>query len=381
MICNHSQIRARTLLPQRLAFRCAVFGALIGLAACGRGGGGPEAAGPMFTLSGGEIAVPAQSPLRSRLLVQPVGGQENIGGMDVPAMIEADPSRVANLVAPLAGKVVSVNARLGGMVHSGQVLATLVSGDAAGAQGDLIKARDAWDLATRQLERARKVRSVGGGADKDLEAAQSAYNQAKAEFERATARKTSLGSTSGAQITLTAPRSGVVTAVNLAEGTYVSDPTAVLLTVTATDRVYASALLPEAQASKAHVGQAVDVRLTSDPDHPVQAEITELGGVLDAETRRRKARIALDNPNGQFLPNMYASVRLLDQGTQSSLWAPQSALLMNNDAVSVLVEVRPFVFVRRTVVLGDETADAAQIVQGLHPGERIVVRGGVLLND
>jgi cobalt-zinc-cadmium efflux system membrane fusion protein len=54
---------------------------------------------------------------------------------------------------------------------------------------------------------------------------------------------------------------------------------------------------------------------------------------------------------------------------------------MNNDTTSVLVEVRPWVFQRRAVKLGDETDSVARVLNGLSAGERVVVRGGVLLND
>jgi cobalt-zinc-cadmium efflux system membrane fusion protein len=61
--------------------------------------------------------------------------------------------------------------------------------------------------------------------------------------------------------------------------------------------------------------------------------------------------------------------------------APPSALLMNNDSTTVFVEVAPWTFVRRTVELGHEDEDSVRIVSGLAAGDRIVVRGGVLLND
>ena len=60
---------------------------------------------------------------------------------------------------------------------------------------------------------------------------------------------------------------------------------------------------------------------------------------------------------------------------------PESALLMNNDSVTVFVEVSPWAFERRTVALSyDETA-GARVLKGLKAGDRVIVKGGVLLND
>jgi cobalt-zinc-cadmium efflux system membrane fusion protein len=54
---------------------------------------------------------------------------------------------------------------------------------------------------------------------------------------------------------------------------------------------------------------------------------------------------------------------------------------MDNDSTVVLVEVAPWTFVKRSVVPGYGEGDGARIAQGLNSGDRIVVKGGVLLND
>ena len=66
---------------------------------------------------------------------------------------------------------------------------------------------------------------------------------------------------------------------------------------------------------------------------------------------------------------------------KSRLFVPNSALLMNNDSTVVLVEVEPWTFVKRPVVPGYGEGDGARIDRGLSPDDRIVVKGGVLLND
>jgi cobalt-zinc-cadmium efflux system membrane fusion protein len=45
------------------------------------------------------------------------------------------------------------------------------------------------------------------------------------------------------------------------------------------------------------------------------------------------------------------------------------------------VEVAPWTFTRRVVELGSEDGETVRIVSGLKRGERVVTRGGVLLND
>jgi len=77
---------------------------------------------------------------------------------------------------------------------------------------------------------------------------------------------------------------------------------------------------------------------------------------------------------------MFATVRLHGTPAQRVV-LPASALLMNNDRTSVFVATAPWTFERRTVApLLEENALVA-IESGVQPGEPVVVKGGILLND
>jgi len=352
------------------------------LAACKPAADAGDQAGPMLVDNHGLLSVPANSPLRSHLAVAPVAGGSAGGRLETPAAVEADPARTANILAPLTGRVVALKVSLGQAVRRGQVLAVLASGDFAQASSDVEKAQDAYATAAKALDRAKGVRAAGGAADKDLEAAQSAYNQAAAELDRSKARLASLGG--GRNLTLTAPQDGVITALAIAQGAQVSDPTATLMTVTNIAKVYVTANVAEGDVGQVRAGQDVDVTFAAYPGQTWHGRVASVDALLQPDTRRRKVRIAFDNADGRLLPNMYGTAEIAvaaPAGANGAVWAPQSALVMNNDVISVFVEVQPWVFQRRAVKIGDETADAAQIVSGLQPGDRVVVRGGVLLND
>jgi cobalt-zinc-cadmium efflux system membrane fusion protein len=336
----------------------------------------------MFTDDHGLLTVPGSSPLRAHLAVEPV--VEGGGGamLELPGAVEADPARVVNILAPATGRVVALKVELGQHVQRGQAMLVMASGDFAQARADTDKAQDALDLAKKTLDRARGVQALGGAAAKDIEAAQSAYNQALAERARAREKLAALDNASGRsrQLVVTAPQGGVVTTLAVAPGAQVNDPTAVLMTVTNIDRVFVTANVAENDIGKVKAGSAVGILLMADPYHPLSGRISEVDPELASDTRRQKVRIALSNPGDRLLPNMYATVSL-PAPSVGSVYVPQSALIMNNDALSVLVEVRPWVFARRPVQIGDESNSAAQVLSGLAPGERVVVKGGVLLDD
>jgi cobalt-zinc-cadmium efflux system membrane fusion protein len=60
---------------------------------------------------------------------------------------------------------------------------------------------------------------------------------------------------------------------------------------------------------------------------------------------------------------------------------PTTALFLKDDASQVFVEIAPWKFESRRVDVGFQQGDEAAIRNGLSAGDRVVTRGGVLLND
>jgi cobalt-zinc-cadmium efflux system membrane fusion protein len=60
---------------------------------------------------------------------------------------------------------------------------------------------------------------------------------------------------------------------------------------------------------------------------------------------------------------------------------PTSALVLKDDVNQVYVEVAPWSFEARPVEVGFQQGDDAVIQSGVKAGDRVVMKGGVLLND
>ena len=65
----------------------------------------------------------------------------------------------------------------------------------------------------------------------------------------------------------------------------------------------------------------------------------------------------------------------------NTLLIPATAVLQSGLATRVFVEQAPFQYESRIVTLGHAAGDKVEVLSGLKAGERIVVQGGVLLND
>jgi len=102
--------------------------------------------------------------------------------------------------------------------------------------------------------------------------------------------------------------------------------------------------------------------------------------VVESDTRRNKVRIEFDNPDKALKPNMFADARFIAPSV-SRLMVPTSSLVMTNDRTNVFVEVAEWAFERRDIEIAYQEGTMIAIKSGVKPGERVVVKGAVRLND
>jgi len=334
---------------------------------------------------GDRIIIPPGSLLRAELDVQQVTVTDSTRPLVLPASVEADPARMINILPPVAGKIVELRVKLGDHVMKGQPLAVIDSGDLAQAYADDDKAQEEVKRTSRILERARGLNKTGAGAIKDLQQAETDYEEARSELIRAEARLKQIGVKAGKGgesrlLTLSAPTTGSVTALMCSPGAFANDTTAPLMTIANLDSVWVTANVPESDLAYVAKGQAVDVTFPAYPGETLHGSVAFLSDVIESDTRRCKVRMVFQNREAKLKPNMFANASF-SVPQRSAVFVPNSSLLMNNDSTVVFIEVEPWTFVRRPVVPGYGEGDGARIPQGLSPGDRIIVKGGVLLND
>ena len=180
--------------------------------------------------------------------------------------------------------------------------------------------------------------------------------------------------------TVTAPMAGSVIELDVAPGAYWNDPTQSLMTIADLRTVWVTAGVPEADTALVTKGQPVDVAFAAYPDRPLKGEVLFVSDVVDSDTRRTKVRIAFDNPDTRLRPGMFATVTF-HAPAQKAPVVPSSALVLKDNENQVMVETSPWTFEPRDVDIAYQQGDDVVLRQGVKPGERIVVKGGVLLGD
>lgn len=344
----------------------------------------PRAQAP-FSRIGNRIIVPSDSLLRSQLVVADVASKDVSRSLVLPAIVESDPARTVKVLPPVTGRVVELKVQLGERVIEGQELAVIDSGDLAQAYSDGEKAQSSVTLTKKALDRQLGLQKIGGGAIKEREQAESDYAQALSELDRAQTRLRSIG-VSAEQVaksrllTIKAPVAGSLIDLQIAPGAFLNDMTAAAMTIANLETIWVTANVPEKDISFIFTGQTVNVTFPAYPDKVFSGKVLFVSDVIEPDTRRNKVRIAFDNPDRAMKPNMFANTTFVAPPV-SRMIVPTSALLMTNDKTSVFVEVAEWAFERRDVEVAYQEGPTAAVKAGLKPGERIVVKGAVRLND
>jgi cobalt-zinc-cadmium efflux system membrane fusion protein len=270
-------------------------------------------------------------------------------------------------------------------VQRGQVLAVIDSPDLAQAYDDNDKAASAARLATANLKRTEAQFEIGATAQRDLDQARADNQQAVAEYARTRARLRSMEAPENARgaarlLSVRAPVPGSITALATAPGAMINDTTQPIMSIADLSVVWITAQVAEKDLPLLAPGQDAEVSVNAYPGKTLHGKVLFVSAVIEPDSRRNKTRIAFENPDYALKPNMFATVTLYGPAL-SRVVLPSSALLMNNDRTSVFVATAAWTFERRTVEALLEESSQVTIASGVQPGEQVVVKGGILLND
>lgn len=335
---------------------------------------------PLFIHRANQIIIPAYSALRKQMHMHTVKPFRFPHTFSIPGLVEANPIRTVNVFPPVTGRLWQLNVNVGDKVEKGQLLAIIRSPDLANAYAEHAKALSQVKYAALALNRAKEVHKVGANSMKDIELAENNFSQATAELKRTAATLQALGKRNYRQLMIKAPFQGRVIALNYGRGSYITDVTAPLLTMSNNDSVWVTANVPENIIGRIAPGQSTEIHLAAYPEKLWYGRVNFINPVLEPDTRRNKTRIVIENPDLSLQPNMFAMVKI-SYPEPALITVPTSAIFMNDDTTSVYVEIAPWIFQRRPVVIGEEDNGYVRILSGLKSGEKICVQGGIFVND
>lgn len=276
------------------------------------------------------------------------------------------------VVAKSAGIVCLANLSEGSPIGRGDRIATLASKDLE--TGDrLLKARSEYETARREYERDKELLKDNIVSQSHYDRNKMLYEQAKSTYE---AFLRNGASENG--FVVASPLSGFVKSLNVSQGAYVEmgQPIA---TVSRNRRLRLRADVSEKYFDK--LSQIRDAAFkTGYRDETFRLQ--ELNGRLIGYGQASDGdfyipvTFELDNRKN-LIPGSYVEIFLKTTATADGLSVPLGAVVEDQGLHYVYVQHEPDAFLRKEVRIGASDGTRVQLLEGVHAGDAVVVKGAV----
>ena len=325
----------------------------------------------------------------SGIVIEEAGAVEMKSVFDLPGEIAFNPDRVAHVVPRFGGVVTEVRKNLGAKVSKGEVIAVVDSRELAEFQLAYIQAVHKLEFAQVSLEREEQLWKKKISPEEEYLAARHKLEESKISVDGAEQTLRALGlldmeikalthshDKNLARYELRAPLDGVVIEKHVALGEAIKDDAQIfmiadLTTVLARVTVYAKDL------RFVRVGQEVNVK--SDVlGMEVAGKVTYLGPLLGTDTRTATAHVAIDNPDGQWRPGVFVTVRLVQEEFTALVAVRLEAIQRLRDWDVVFIQDGNL-FEARPLELGRRDEEWVEVLAGLSAGQRYVSKNSFLI--
>ncbi|GAC1409219.1 MAG: efflux RND transporter periplasmic adaptor subunit [Gemmatimonadaceae bacterium] len=285
------------------------------------------------------------------------------------------PDREAVLRAQVSGSVLQTYVDQGQAVDAGTVLARI---DATGiqdaynsARAGLISARNAADVAAKDLARNEKLLAAGAIAERDIDQSRRVSIAAQAALEDANSRLAS-AEKAYRSTTVTAPFGGVVSERPVSAGDVVQ-PGSALLTVVDPSSMRLEASVPAEQLAAIRIGVPVNFTVSGYPGRQFVGRITRINPTADPTTRQVRIYVSIPNAGRALVGGLFATGRM-STAARMGLVVPASAVDVRGTVPSVmLVKQGKVEKVQVQVGLSDKTSETIEILSGVQAGDTLLL--------
>ena len=273
------------------------------------------------------------------------------------------------------------------------------------AKSDADAAHEMVDAARRVLESRRQLFTEGALARRLVDEAQVAYAQANSQYLSAkehlraldtVAKEEQIKSASvqletakshyqslEAQLSysrIVSPIGGIVADRPLYAGELAS-PGSPLLTVIDISRVVARVNVPQAQVGVVRPGLPAILTIPG-IDEEINGKVTIVSPAADPNTTTVQVWIEVDNPGRKLKPGNSVHAVIVVQTFMAAAVVPVAAILPGEEGGNAVLTVSSDSRAhRKKVELGVREGNKVQILNGVQPGEEVVIVGGMGVDD
>jgi cobalt-zinc-cadmium efflux system membrane fusion protein len=316
---------------------------------------------------------------RKHIAVEAVAASGAIDVLALPGRVSFRPQAQSAVGATAAGRIAAVLVQAGQVVKAGTPLLTIESADAGATRATLDQTSTRLGSAESVYRRQVEMVEKGVGLEFERQEAEARLKEARAEHERARSAADLIGAGKGIRYTVRAPADGVVMTIRAAVGAGVAPGGEALLELGDPSQLQVVAQVAESDLRRVAVGQEAEVELPALATR-VMARVENFSPRVDLESRRMQVYLALTERPGGLRAGMMAQIALRVRA-EAGISVPVSAVLIKDGKRRVVYLARPDgTFEAREVQVGRSRDGRVTVLQGLTAGEKIVVRGSLLLD-
>lgn len=319
------------------------------------------------------VEMTMESVILSHIQTSIVGGgstsNANGGVLKLSGKIQANETTTASIVSHIPGRIEKLFISFTGeRVSRGQKIATIYSPNLITAQKELIEANKVKDVQPSLFEATKNKLKYWKITDKQIDEILS-ENKVKEYFN------------------IYADHSGVVTKRKVSVGDHLMEG-GVLFEIQNLNRLWVIFDVYEADLSRIKRGDVVTFTTPSVPNKEFTAGISFIDPVINPKTRAGTARVEINNPKNQLMPEMFVNGVLALSTKKSSservmLIIPKTAVLWTGERSVVYVqlpntEIPSYEY--REISLGESVGESFVVLAGLNAGEEIVTNGAFVID-
>ena len=181
-------------------------------------------------------------------------------------------------------------------------------------------------------------------------------------------------------IPIVAPRTGVITQLGVREGMYV-EPDDNMFTIVDFSRLWVMVDIYEHQMSWMKPGLKTTITAPALPERSWEGTLEFIYPEVDPLTRTLRARIAVANPDGILVPNMFVEVTIASAPKQNALIVPREAVIPTGERETVVKALGAGHFQPVEVTSGMWVGPDVEILSGLQENDDVVVSGQFLIDS
>jgi multidrug efflux system membrane fusion protein len=289
----------------------------------------------------------------------------------------------------VSGYVDRVHFREGHLVEAGEVLFSidnrLFVAEVNRLKAELSSAQTSLNQAIKDYERAQRLSKTKAISQETVDArfADKQRSVASVSALKAALAKAELD----LEFTLVrAPITGKVSFAEVTKGNYVTTGQTVLTSLVSTSKMYAYFDIDERSFLKyqeinnlisadGEIENVVQMALANDTDFPHIGYIDFVDNAIDEATGTIQVRAVFDNADKQFLPGMFAKMRIAGSDSYQGVLIDNKAIGTDLNNKYVLVLGDDNIVQYRAIALGEGLNGLRIVLDGLKGDEKIVVNG------